>query len=130
MIGMGGAALAALGLAACGSSPGNDNPAIIGSSTSTPAVTWAAPANATAAVTAAGLHMLSTEGQVEHIHVHLDVIVNGSHIVVPAGIGIDEAAHQLSPVHTHDTSGIIHVESPTPTTYTLGEFFSEWAQPL
>ncbi|MHB1488691.1 MAG: hypothetical protein ACYCZM_14290 [Acidimicrobiales bacterium] len=120
---------AALSLAACGG-PSAHNPAIVGTPGAQGAPTWPAPTNAAAAVVAAGLHMLSSEGQVEHIHIHLDVIVNGQAVPVPAGIGIDQSTQQISPVHTHDASGIIHIESPTLTSYTLGEFFSEWAQPL
>ena len=29
-------------------------------------------------------------------------------------------------LHTHDTSGIIHVESPVQRAYTLGQFFDVW----
>jgi hypothetical protein len=38
-----------------------------------------------------------------------------------AGIGIDPAVG-FAPLHTHDVSGVIHVESPTVRTYTLGQF--------
>jgi hypothetical protein len=44
---------------------------------------------------------------------------------VPAGIGIDPAVG-YAPLHTHDPSGVIHVESPTVRTYTLGQFFAVW----
>jgi hypothetical protein len=87
---------------------------------------WAVPANISAAVRAAGLPMLGSEGTVEHIHVHLDVIVNGQPVTVPAGIGIDESARQISPLHTHDTTGVVHVESPAKASFSLGQFFSEW----
>ena len=33
-------------------------------------------------------------------------------------------------LHTHDASGIIHVESPDERPYTLGNFFDIWGQPL
>ncbi|WNY34216.1 hypothetical protein Q9Q99_01415 [Curtobacterium flaccumfaciens] len=33
-------------------------------------------------------------------------------------------------IHTHDTSGIVHVESPTKQTFTLGQFFDEWGVSL
>jgi hypothetical protein len=43
-------------------------------------------------------------------------------VPVPAGIGIDPAVG-FAPLHTHDASGVIHVESPTvlgdPTALTL-----------
>jgi hypothetical protein len=31
---------------------------------------------------------------------------------------------------THAQDGVIHVESSTPGTYTLGQFFAIWGQPL
>ena len=32
----------------------------------------------------------------------------------------------MSPLHTHDSSGVIHVESNTVRYYTLGEFLDIW----
>jgi hypothetical protein len=87
---------------------------------------WPAPADATAATKAAGLPMLGAEGTVEHIHAHLDVIVDGKAVTVPALIGIDEARGQISPLHTHDTTGVIHIESPVRGTFSLGQFLTEW----
>jgi hypothetical protein len=49
---------------------------------------------------------------------------------VPAGVGIDPAAAFISPLHTHDTSGVVHVESPTVRPFTLAEFFGVWGVPL
>lgn len=92
---------------------------------------WGAPSNASAAVAAAGLPMLGAEGTALHIHAHLDVFVNGSPVPVAALVGIDEAAQKISPLHTHDTSGVIHIESPdAKATFTLGQFFTEWQVPL
>jgi len=65
------------------------------------------------------------EGTVVHIHQHLDLYVDGRKVTVPAGIGIDPAVG-YAPLHTHDTSGVVHVESPTVRSYTLGEFFAVW----
>jgi hypothetical protein len=45
---------------------------------------------------------------------------------VPAGIGIDAAGRFVSPLHTHDSTGVVHVESPTVQLYTLGELFAVW----
>jgi hypothetical protein len=87
---------------------------------------WAAPADASGAVAAAGLPMLGAEGTALHIHAHLDVIVNGRPVTVPAEVGIDEGAQKISPLHTHDTTGVIHIESPTQAEFSLGQFFSEW----
>ena len=73
-----------------------------------------------------GLPALGAEGTVLHIHQHIDLIINGSPVSIPAGIGVNEAAGFISPVHTHDTSGVIHVESNTTRDFTLGQFFDIW----
>jgi hypothetical protein len=91
---------------------------------------WPAPADATAAARNAGLPMLSSEGMVEHIHAHLDVIADGRPVQVPANIGIDRARAGISPLHTHDDSGVIHIESPVKRQFSLGEFFTEWGVSL
>ncbi len=49
-------------------------------------------ANLRARLADIGLPALSAEGTVLHIHQHLDLIVNGSPVTIPAGIGINEAA--------------------------------------
>jgi hypothetical protein len=77
-------------------------------------------------LTAIGLPALGVEGNALHIHQHLDVYVKGRHVALPAGIGIDQLDGFISPLHTHDTSGVIHVESPTVETFTLGQFFGVW----
>jgi hypothetical protein len=88
------------------------------------------PANNTnglqARLAALDLPALAFEGTTLHIHQHLDLFVAGKRVVVPAGIGIDPDGRFISPLHTHDTSGVIHVESPTVRAFTLGEFFGVW----
>jgi hypothetical protein len=80
-----------------------------------------------ARLSAIGLPALSAEGTVLHIHQHLDLYVDGAKQVVPAQIGILTSPQVVfSPLHTHDTSGIIHVESQTVRSFTLGEFFDVW----
>ncbi|WP_051824387.1 hypothetical protein [Kitasatospora aureofaciens] len=87
---------------------------------------WDAPADVAAAVKAAGLPMLGAEGTALHIHAHLDVYADGHAVAVPALVGIDESAQKISPLHTHDTTGVIHVESPVSADFTLGQFLTEW----
>jgi hypothetical protein len=33
---------------------------------------------------------------------------------------------QLAPLHTHDDSGVIHIENSVPATFVLGQVFVEW----
>ncbi len=88
---------------------------------------WPAPAadQVSAAVRAARLPLLSMEATDVHFHAHLDIIVNGQPVTVPANIGI-AGNTGISSMHTHDPTGIIHIESPTQATFTLGQFFTEW----
>ena len=77
-----------------------------------------------------GLSPLPQEGQVLHIHQHLDLYVNARKVVLPAFVGINIAKRYITEVHTHDTSGVIHVESPTERAFTLGQLFGEWGVKL
>jgi hypothetical protein len=79
-----------------------------------------------------------------HIHAHLTIVIRGIARQVPAGIGIAPPYQvETTPrgafvggascfmwLHTHSADGIIHTESPVNRTYTLGEFFDIWGQPL
>jgi hypothetical protein len=78
---------------------------------------------------------LENEGLVFHVHPWLRIIINGENLTIPAGIGIRDPVYQngvagsgscFEPLHTHDSSGIIHIESITNRTYTLGDFFQVW----
>jgi hypothetical protein len=66
---------------------------------------------------------LGQEALAFHIHQHLDLYVNGQPVAVPAQIGISGGFAFL---HTHDATGVIHVESPAVKNYTLGNFFDVW----
>jgi len=72
-----------------------------------------------------GVHALGAEGEVVHIHQHMDIYVDGKHIRVPTGVGIYDGQF-LTELHTHDSSGIMHLESPKKATFTLGQFFGVW----
>ena len=116
-------------------------------------VLFPAPPDPMARAGQAGLTPNTHETLQHHVHAHLDVFVDGQHVMIPGGIGIDTtnpAVHRftvlgqpgwggisqacaqpcISPLHTHDISGILHTESPTATDNTLGEFFTEWGVPL
>ncbi len=76
-----------------------------------------------------GLSILTFEGQAVHIHQHLDIYINGKHETVPQLIGIipqSATSALFSPLHTHDSTGIMHVESDTKREFSLGEFFGVW----
>jgi hypothetical protein len=76
-----------------------------------------------------GLSALGAEGQVLHIHQHLDIYDNGKHITVPQFIGIHFQGRRpiyLTELHTHRTDGVIHLESLQAHAYSLGQFFGSW----
>lgn len=74
-----------------------------------------------------------------HIHVHLSLYVNGEQLAIPRGIGVKDpqvagafviAGSCFYWLHTHDATGIIHVEPPTAIEANLGQLFDVWGQPL
>jgi hypothetical protein len=90
-----------------------------------------------------GISCDTSEQLVFHIHAHLTVFVNGAARQVPAAIGIPGAQAQNTPtgtfiasgtcfywLHTHAADGIVHIESPVHRTFTLGNLFDIWGQPL
>lgn len=138
------AALTALALAGCSGAPSSSAPGAGTTSAAAPAAPFSAPptgpsattwgldpAGAAGRIQAAGLQVLTAEGTTEHFHAHLDVVVHGKPVTVPEGIGFtlgtDGKPNGISPLHTHDTSGIIHIEAPTAgQRYTLGQLLQEW----
>jgi hypothetical protein len=65
-----------------------------------------------------------------HIHALLHIYVNGLLVPIPAGIGIDAKQHIETSLHTHDHTGIIHMETIHPFNFTLGDFFAVWGVKL
>lgn len=73
----------------------------------------------------AALDLPGPSDVVTHYHVHLTLFVNGREVAVPSQIGISPSA--LSPLHTHDDSGVLHIEADTPNFHgTLQQFFDVW----
>jgi hypothetical protein len=126
--------------------------ALVGAPAPAPRATtapWGSPTHTLSRIAGAGLVPL-LGAIVRHDHVHLDVIVDGHRVTVPAGIGLAEpvdtgpcpalagkngdcaTGHGFfgevanSPLHTHSSSGLIHIEADRPGRYTLGQFFDEW----
>jgi hypothetical protein len=132
--------LASLGTLRPAGSPGPTGPEGVPIPSAAPLASTATAATGT---DVDGIGCQSSEQTVFHIHAHLTIFVNGSPRQVPAGIGIPGAQAQSTAqgpfvssgtcfywLHTHAADGIIHIESPIRRTYTLGDFFAEWGQPL
>jgi hypothetical protein len=91
-----------------------------------------------------GIQCNAGEQVAYHIHARLTVFDDGSARQIPYGIGIAPpreveqttagpfvaAGRCFYWLHTHAADGIIHIESPTKRTYTLGNFFDVWREPL
>jgi hypothetical protein len=78
-----------------------------------------------------GLECGAMEATAWHHHSILHVFVDGKEQVVPAQIGILGSASSPSCyywLHTHDTTGIIHMEAPKQLPFTLGQFLDVWQQ--
>jgi len=68
-----------------------------------------------------------------HVHVHLSIIVNGEEKSVPQEVGFVSfpgGTRCLYEMHTHDKSGKIHMEAEAERSFTLGNFFHIWGEPL
>lgn len=75
-----------------------------------------------------------------HVHAHLTIVINGVQKTVPGGVGIANAA--VGPggfvstgtcfmwLHTHDASGVLHIEAPAQQDFTLKQFFDIWGKTL
>jgi hypothetical protein len=80
-----------------------------------------------------------------HHHAHLIIFVNGQPRPIPLGTGMVPPAlvEQVTGgdyatgsqtclywLHVHAQDGVLHIESPTPKTYVLAQFFGVWHQAL
>ena len=64
----------------------------------------------------------------EHIHPDLTIIIDGQNLPIPTGIGLGPNGNL--PIHTHDSSGFLHVESTATLPFRLRDFFTIWGQPF
>ena len=66
-----------------------------------------------------------------HVHPYLRIVIDGTNVTVPEGIGyLSQCPGGLAQIHTHDASGLIHVElssTDANANYNLGDFFRLWA---
>ncbi len=77
-----------------------------------------------------GIRCDQMEGAVFHIHQHLALYDRGKAVPVPSDVGRPLVGQCLYWLHTHTPDGIIHIESPVYRSFTLGQFFDIWGQPL
>jgi hypothetical protein len=87
-----------------------------------------------------GIEGASREMLSVHIHAHLSLFLKGQQMAIPYGIGIVKPFRLENGfvgtgsgfywLHTHDATGIIHIEAPDARSFTLGNFFDVWGEPL
>ncbi len=75
-----------------------------------------------------GVACNSSEQLNYHVHAHLSLYINGSPVSLPQNIGIASDGSCYYWLHTHDTTGVIHIEAPNKQTFSLGTFFQLWSQ--
>ncbi len=63
-----------------------------------------------------------------HIHPHLQLIINGKSVEIPANIGTEPGCERT--LHAHDNTGAIHIEPNFYQEFTLADFFSVWGRPF
>ena len=74
-----------------------------------------------------GIYCDQQEQDAFHIHAHLSMYIDAQPVQIPQNMGIASDNSCLYWLHTHDTSGVIHIEAPANHSFTLGNFFDEWA---
>jgi hypothetical protein len=81
-----------------------------------------------------GLPYPSTSGQSTAIHWHdlLFIFINGVNETIPTGIGEGDQGPCTQPLHNHADPAdggpnVIHIESPSNSTFTLGDWFRVWS---
>jgi hypothetical protein len=80
----------------------------------------------------AGFNCVVNPPQTVSYFAHLSIMVNNELQAIPNRLGAAPAGgtHCFYPIHTDDASGRIHVVSATAGTFTLGQLFQIWGQPL
>lgn len=58
-----------------------------------------------------------------HAHPNPSIVINGSSYTIPASLGIGACN---KPIHTHDTTGTLHVETDANQDYKLSDVFLVW----
>ncbi len=74
---------------------------------------------------------LDHDGLARHDHAVLKIFIDGEQELIPANIGImtdicNEQGEEMHAVHTHDSSGRLHIESNEPIDIPIGVFFDIW----
>ena len=89
---------------------------------------WLKGSNIKTFATIDGVDCQTGERLEYHAHAALEILVDGAPVTVPKNTGIRSDC--LFWLHTHDDTGIVHIEAPDNRGFTLGQFFQIWGHPL
>lgn len=69
-------------------------------------------------------------GGISHIHATISVTISGNNVAIPTDVGIQDSdcPNGMRGVHTHDDSGVIHIETPGAMDAPVGAFFHVWGE--
>lgn len=73
------------------------------------------------------LYVLDVERIATHIHVQLEILVDGIPVVIDQ-TGVDMDTLTAAPIHTHDETGVLHIETDEvhPEAPTVADFLRLW----
>ena len=74
---------------------------------------------------------LNHDGLARHDHATPQIFINGEQELIPANVGImtdicNQEGEEMHAVHTHDSSGRLHIESNEDIDIPIGVFFDIW----
>jgi hypothetical protein len=75
-----------------------------------------------------GIYCDQLEQTAYHIHVHLSIYIDGKPVAVPQGVGIASDQSCFYWLHTHDSTGVVHIEAPKTAALTLQNFLNIWGR--
>jgi hypothetical protein len=80
----------------------------------------------------AGFNCVVNPPNTVSVYAHVTILLNGEAQAIPRYVGASAASgvRCFYPIHTDFSSGRIHVISATAGTFTLGQLFEIWGQPL
>ncbi len=72
------------------------------------------------------INMMNEKNVIYHIHPKIEIEILGEALEIPPNVGV--SPNGMKVIHTHDGSGVIHVESPVVHQFYLKDFFTIWGK--
>lgn len=74
-----------------------------------------------------GIDCAAASSVTYHVHSLVSLYKDGVRLGLPQEIGLKGCAYEM---HTHDRTGIVHMEAPAAKPFKLGQFFSVWGKEI